>query len=92
LPGAVQESPKELAEIADFIDGILVRFEEYYAGWNERNRTQLLARLIKKVNIEKLKHEREELVERIRDLESAGEDAATEKIRANELIKLIGDN
>lgn len=92
LPGDVQESPKELAEIADFIDGILVRFEEYYASWNERNRAKLLARLIKKVNIEKLKHEREELVEKIRDLENAGEDAATEKIRANELIKLIGDN
>ena len=83
--------PPELHQIETYVKILLLRADTRYADWSDNDRYFETARLIRQVEQEHKKQTRDELTERLRDAEAAGDDSAADELRAqlHSLIKEI---
>ncbi len=88
---AHSQVPLELHQIETYVKILLLRADTRYADWSDNDRYFETARLIRQVEQEHKKQTRDELTERLRDAEAAGDDSAADELRAqlHSLIKEI---
>lgn len=91
-PGiALSDTPKDLQMYDTYVKILLLRADARYADWNDQDRYFESARLLRQVQTEHKKQQKEQLTEALRDAETAGDDAKAASVRAelNTLIKEI---
>lgn len=88
---AHHDVPPELHQIETYVKILLLRADTRYAAWSENDRYFETARLIRQVEQEHKKQTRDELTERLRDAEAAGDDDVADELRSqlHNLIKEI---
>lgn len=87
LTGATQEvkeTPSELQKYDEYVKILVLRAEAKYAHWTETDRFEEVARLLRRINDEHKKQQKQQLTEQLRDAEAVGDDA-----RVRELMQSI---
>ena len=84
-PG-VNDTPKELQKIDDYVKIILLRAEKRYGSWAENDQYMEIAKLLRQYKTE---YEKNQLEQQISEAEQGGDTAAVERLRKQhyELIK-----
>lgn len=91
-PGvALSDTPKDLQMYDTYVKILLLKADARYADWSDQDRYFESARLLRQVQTEHKKQQKEQLTEALRDAEAAGDDAKAAGMRAelNTLIKEI---
>lgn len=85
------DTPEELREFDTYVKIVLLKADTRYSEWSERDRYFETARLIRQIENEHKKQTREQLIDELRIVESAGDEARALEIRMklNTLIKEI---
>jgi len=87
----VTDTPKGLQKYDTYVKILLLRADARYADWNDQDRYFETARLLRQVQTEHKKKQKDVLTEQLRDAESLGDDAKAKELREllNNLIKEI---
>ena len=80
----VRATPEELQKHDEYVKILVLRAEAKYAHWTETDRFEEVARLLRRINDEHKKQQKQQLTEQLRDAETIGDDA-----RVRELMQLI---
>ncbi len=85
----VDDVPTSLQNIDTYVKILLVKADERYADWSDKDRLFEAARLLRQLATEHKKKQKNLLMERLREAEAAHDDKRAEKLRAqlNKLIK-----
>jgi DNA primase len=83
--------PKELQKFDTYVKILLLKADARYADWNDQDRYFETARLLRQVVNEHKKQTQEQLTNKLREAENAGDEAQATQLRAqlNTLIKEI---
>lgn len=81
--GRVDDTPKELQNIDDYVKIVLLRAEKRYDGWDENDQYFEAAKLLRQYKTE---YEKQKLEREIADAEAAGDDAKAEQLRAKHYV------
>ncbi len=86
--GRIDDTPKELQNIDDYVKIVLLRAEKRYSGWDENDQYFEAAKLLRQYKTE---YEKQKLEQKIIAAEAAGDEAEVEQLRIKhyELIKEI---
>jgi DNA primase len=84
-------TPKELQKFDTYVKILLLKADARYADWNDQDRYFETARLLRQVVNEHKKQTQEQLTNKLREAENAGDEAQATQLRAqlNTLIKEI---
>lgn len=87
----VDDTPSSLQKHDTYVKILLLRADTRYATWNEQDRYFETARLLRQVQTEHKKKQKDILTEQLRDAETVGDDTKATELRAriNKLIKEI---
>jgi DNA primase len=87
----VTDTPRQLQNYDIYVKILLLKADARYADWDEKDRHQETARLLRQVVNEKKKKQKDILTEQLRDAEVLGDDTKANEIRGqlNKLIKEI---
>jgi DNA primase len=87
----VLETPKSLQNYDTYVKILLLRADARYAEWNDQDRYFETARLLRQVQTEHKKKQKDILTEQLRDAETIGDDTKATEVRGqiNKLIKEI---
>jgi DNA primase len=91
-PGtALTDTPKDLQMYDTYVKILLLKADARYADWSDQDRYFESARLLRQVQTEHKKQQKELLTDALRDAETAGDDVKAASVRAelNTLIKEI---
>jgi DNA primase len=82
------DTPKGLQKYDTYVKILLLRADTRYADWNDQDRYFETARLLRQVQTEHMKKQKDILSEQLRDAETIGDDAQASELRA-QIYKLI---
>ena len=82
------EVPKNLTDIATYVKIVQLKAETRYEGWSEQDMSLEVAKLLRHTVTEHKKHQKNELISRLRDAEANGDDTEAERL-TSELYNLI---
>lgn len=84
----VEDTPKELQNVDDYVKIVLLRAEKRYSGWDENDQYFEAAKLLRQYKTE---HEKQKLEQDIAAADEAGDESTAEQLRAKHysLIKEI---
>jgi len=87
----VTQTPKSLQNYDTYVKILLLRADARYADWNDQDRYFETARLIRQVQTEYKKKQKDLLTNQLRDAETIGDDAKAKELREliNNFIKEI---
>ena len=87
----ITDTPKELQNYDIYVKLLLLKADARYADWNDDDRYQETARLLRQVINENKKKQKDILIEQLRDAETLGDDIKANEARSqlNKLIKEI---
>lgn len=91
-PGkVVVDTPKSLQNYDTYVKILLLRADARYAEWNDQDRYFETARLLRQVQTEHKKKQKDILTEQLRDAETIGDETRATEVRGqiNKLIKEI---
>ena len=90
-PAALTDTPKELQKYDTYVKIVLLRADERFAKVDGNDRYYETARLLRQIEHEHKKQTRDQLIEELREAESAGDEPRAEALRGqlNQLIKEI---
>lgn len=88
---ALSDTPKELQNYDTYVKIVLLRADERFAKVDGNDRYYETARLLRQIEHEHKKQTRDQLIEELREAESAGDEPRAEALREqlNQLIKEI---
>lgn len=84
----VTETPEQLQDFKEYVTMLLLKADIRYADWSDQDRYRETARLIRQVDNENKKKQKDMLTEQLRDAETVGDDVKANEIRGM-LYKLI---
>lgn len=86
---AVQDVPEQLQKFETYVKIVLLKAENRYATWSPQERALEVAKLLRHVATKHKETKRDELIARLRDAETIGDDDTATKLRfeLNNLIK-----
>lgn len=81
--------PESLQELETYVKILLLRADERYKQWNEIDRYDETAKLVKLIKQNTREHKKEQLVETLKQAETAGDDKKIQQLRRelNDIIK-----
>jgi DNA primase len=87
----ITDTPKQLQKYDNYVKLLLLKADARYADWNDDDRYQETARLLRQVINENKKKQKDILTEQLRDAETLGDDVKANEMRSqlNKLIKEI---
>lgn len=85
---SLTDTPKGLQKYDTYVKILLLRADTRYADWNDQDRYFETARLLRQVQTEHMKKQKDILSEQLRDAETIGDDAQASELRA-QIYKLI---
>jgi hypothetical protein len=85
---ALTDTPKGLQNYDTYVKILLLRADTRYADWNDQDRYFETARLLRQVQTEHMKKQKDILSEQLRDAETIGDDAQASELR-EQIYKLI---
>lgn len=87
----VNDTPPQLQKYDTYVKILLLRADNRYATWTDQDRTREVAQLLRQLITEHNKDKRDQLIAKIHDAETEGNDALADSIRTelNTLIKEI---
>ena len=85
----ITDTPPLLKNLDTYVKILLLKADARYAGWNDSDRNEEAARMIRQITTEHNKMKKEKLTNDLRDAEELGNDARADEIRTklNKLIK-----
>jgi DNA primase len=88
---ALTETPEALQKYDTYVKILLLKADARYASWNEPDRQQQTARLLRQTITEHKKQTRDTLIKQLREAEASGNDETAGELRTqlNALIKEI---
>lgn len=80
---------KELQPVATYVKIVELRAETRYDGWSEEEMSLEIAKLLRQTEVENKKRRKNELIDALREAESAGDEALADDLRSqlSQLIK-----
>ncbi len=72
---------KELQPVATYVKIVELRAETRYDGWSDEDASQEIAKLLRQTEVEHKKKAKQELIERLREAESAGDETLAGQLR-----------
>ncbi len=78
----------ELQPVATYVKIVELRAETRYDGWSDEDVSQEIAKLLRQTEVEHKKQTKHELIQRLREAETVGDDAQADELR-EQLSKLI---
>lgn len=86
---ALEPLPKTLQEIETYVKIVELKAETRYAGWTEQDKSLEATRLLRRISTEQKKQEKANLLEKLRDAETAGDEKSATALRMqlHEIIK-----
>lgn len=87
--GNFQSIPKDLQNIDDYVKIIQLKHDNRYANWDQTKFPEEMARLVKQLIQKRLQHQKQQLLQSLREAEGAGDEELSQKLRRqlNALIK-----